>query len=110
MAEKGYEYIHSAWRQVSKRNLLSEVEISASTLKKWRLGGVKDNGEILLPKLIEDIHWSRVGSQKILYNIDLIKDFLHNQRNPEAHNRAIDLYLKSLPSSFEVASDLTREG
>jgi len=83
---------------VSKRVIKTELGISASTLKYWRLG---HDGQ--LPKLTEGVHWLRVGPRKILYNLELLRDFLHNQDNPAAHQRAINAYLESLASSRATA-------
>lgn len=75
---------------VGKKKLKSEViECSDDTLKDWRLSG----------KLIEGVHWTKLGPQKNLYNQPLIEDFLANQHDPAAHQRAIDLYLASLQSN-----------
>jgi len=84
----------SQYPLVSKRVIRSELDISFSTLKNWRLG---QNGHP--PRLIKGVHWLEIGSRKILYNIELIRDYLHNQDNWESHEIAIANYLKSLPSS-----------
>ena len=51
-------------------------------------------------KLIEGVHWIRVGNTQrvVRYNQSLLIDFLQNQQNPLAHERAIEAYLASLPS------------
>jgi hypothetical protein len=47
----------------------------------------------------EGIYWFRTpGSNRILYNVDLIRDFLANGECP-AHAKAVKRYLASLPSS-----------
>jgi hypothetical protein len=47
----------------------------------------------------EGIYWFRTpGSMKILYNVDLIRDWLANGDCP-SHQRAVKRYLASLPSS-----------
>jgi hypothetical protein len=83
---------------VSKRVIQTEFGISPSTLKYWRLG--RDGQP---PKLVEGVHWLRVGARKTLYNLELMRDFLHNQDNPDAHRLAITAYLESLPSSKATA-------
>jgi hypothetical protein len=50
-------------------------------------------------KLPEGIYWFRTpGSSKILYNLDLIRDWLANGDGP-AHQKSIERWLASLPSS-----------
>lgn len=86
------------YQLVSKRDIHAELGISSSCLKYWRLG--RDGQP---PKLTEGVHWLRVGPRKTLYNLELLRDFLHNQDNPDAHQRAITAYLESLPSSKATA-------
>jgi hypothetical protein len=55
----------------------------------------------LRPKLREKIYWFRLpGSSRILWNINLVRDWLVNGDCP-GHQRAIEAYLKSLPSSSQ---------
>jgi uncharacterized protein YbgA (DUF1722 family) len=69
--------------------------LSAHTLKVWRNGNGKTE-----PTLIEGIHWVRRSERAILYNVTLLEDWIVNHKtNPEAHQRAIDAYLRSLPSN-----------
>ncbi|MGB3310944.1 MAG: hypothetical protein WBG32_16550 [Nodosilinea sp.] len=42
--------------------------------------------------LIEGVHWVRVNSRCIRYNLELINDWLHNRHDPAAHQRAIEIY------------------
>ncbi|WP_228040979.1 hypothetical protein [Nodosilinea sp. LEGE 07088] len=49
--------------------------------------------------LIEGVHWVRVNSRCIRYNLELIKDWLHNRHDPAAHQRAIEIYQASLLSN-----------
>jgi len=76
-----------------KRQVMSAIAISDTTLKVWRLGT-----ETQSPKLIEGVHWVRNGRKQILYNVPLLQDFIANLGSPEAHERAIESYLESLPS------------
>jgi hypothetical protein len=41
----------------------------------------------------ENIHWFRINSRKIIYNLDLIQDWLENKNNPCQHNKNIIKYL-----------------
>jgi len=68
--------------------------ISSSTLKALRLGHLNRP-----PILTEGIHWVRLAEKNILFNIPLLEDFLANRSNPTAHQKAIEFYLRSLPSS-----------
>jgi tRNA(His) 5'-end guanylyltransferase len=74
---------------VSKRTVTEYLNLSNSTLKKYRLNG----------EWIEGIHWVRLNSRCIRYNLELIKDWLHNRENPKAHMRAISTYEKTLLSN-----------
>ena len=90
---------YSAYPIVPKTVISRELGISGSTLKNWRLGRVNSDGTRTLPKLVENIHWFAIGQRKILYNFELIRDYVHNIKQPQLHERAIDAYLASLPSS-----------
>ncbi|MEM1279434.1 MAG: hypothetical protein AAGG53_05280 [Cyanobacteria bacterium P01_H01_bin.152] len=74
---------------VSKRQASECLSLSGSTLKKYRLSG----------EWIEGIHWVRLNSRCVRYNLELLKDWLHNQGNPKAHMRAIEVYQQGLLSS-----------
>ncbi|BAY84753.1 hypothetical protein NIES267_42490 [Calothrix parasitica NIES-267] len=67
----------------------SRLNLSCATLKKYRLDGT----------WIEGTHWIKVNSRCVLYNLELIQDWLHNRYDPIAHHRAIDLYHASLASN-----------
>jgi hypothetical protein len=88
---------------VDKHTAASELGVSYSTLKVWRIGTVAPAGDTVPPKLQEGIHWRRHGLRKVTYNINLLQDWAANQDSPEAHQRAIDAYLASLPSSKAAA-------
>jgi hypothetical protein len=69
--------------------LVHEVGLSKSTFKRYRLQGLWQEG----------IHWRRLNSRTVLYNLPLILDWIANQHNPHVHQRAIENYLTSLPSN-----------
>lgn len=48
---------------------------------------------------IEGVHYSKLPSGEYRYNDLLLKDWLANQHDPIAHQRAIELYRASLPSN-----------
>lgn len=74
---------------VNKRQASECLSLSGSTLKKYRLNG----------EWIEGVHWVRINSRCVRYNLELIKDWLHNRDNPKAHMRAIETYQQSLLSN-----------
>ncbi|ABA22845.1 excisionase family protein [Anabaena sp. FACHB-709] len=74
---------------VSKRQLSEQIGLSSETFKRYRLKGIWEEG----------IHWQKINSRTTLYNITLILDWIANRDNPQAHQRAIDIYLQSLPSN-----------
>jgi hypothetical protein len=74
---------------VGKRELSKLTGLSGDTLKKYRLQGM----------LSENIHWIRINPKVVRYNVPLIKDWLQNINNPQAHQQAIEAYLATLLSS-----------
>ncbi|MEM6840064.1 MAG: hypothetical protein ACFB0G_19455 [Leptolyngbyaceae cyanobacterium] len=74
---------------VSKQEAIQSLKLSGTTLRRYRVQGV----------LIEGVHWVRVNSRCIRYNLELIKDWLHNRHDPAAHQRAIEIYQASLLSN-----------
>ncbi|MEO0373363.1 MAG: hypothetical protein AAF329_01810 [Cyanobacteria bacterium P01_A01_bin.17] len=73
----------------SKRQASECLNLSSSTLKKYRLNG----------EWVEGLHWVRINSRCVRYNLDLIQDWLHNRSDPSAHLRAIELYQRNLLSN-----------
>lgn len=74
---------------VSKQEATQSLKLSGTTLRRYRVQGL----------LIEGVHWVRVNSRCIRYNLELIKDWLHNRHDPAAHQRAIEIYQASLLSN-----------
>ncbi len=74
---------------VNKRTASERLNLSDSTLKKYRLHG----------DWIEGIHWVRINSRCVRYNLALIEDWLHNRGNPNAHQKAIQTYQQGLLSN-----------
>jgi hypothetical protein len=68
--------------------LTARTSLSTSTLFRLRRTGDWDEG----------IHYSIVRG-RVLYNFDLIQDWIANQHQPAQHERAIQHYLANLPSS-----------
>jgi len=78
----------------SKQEAIQALKLSGTTLRRYRVQGV----------LIEGIHWVRVNSRCIRYNLELIQDWLHNRHDPIAHQRAIHIYQSSLLSKQKKPS------
>jgi len=74
---------------VSKQEATQALKLSGTTLRRYRVQGL----------LIEGVHWVRVNSRCIRYNLELISDWLHNRHDPAAHQRAIEIYQASLLSN-----------
>ena len=45
---------------------------------------------------IQDVHWVRITTQNYLYNEELIRDWIANRNDPDAHLAAIEAYRRSL--------------
>ncbi|MTJ52661.1 hypothetical protein FJR38_08305 [Anabaena sp. UHCC 0253] len=82
---------NSQYYQFVTKQVASKLTgLSGDTLKRYRLQ----------KKLQKDIHWITLNSRVVRYNITLVLDWVQNHiSNPQAHLRAIDNYLASLPSS-----------
>jgi hypothetical protein len=74
---------------VTKQQAIEKLNIGTTTLKKYRNEGM----------WIEGLHWIKLNSRCIRYNLELIQDWIHNQEDPAAHQRAIDLYQARLLSN-----------
>ena len=73
---------------VNKRQASECLSLSSSTLKKYRLNG----------EWIEGVHWVRINSRCVRYNLELLKDWLQNRGSPKAHMQAIERYQEGLLS------------
>ncbi|MGF1672099.1 MAG: hypothetical protein HC815_41685 [Richelia sp. RM1_1_1] len=75
---------------IDKKVAAKLTGLSSDTLKRYRQKG----------KLQKDIHWVSVNSRVVRYNKTLLIDWIQNhQSNPQAHSKAVENYLSSLPSS-----------
>jgi CHAD domain-containing protein len=79
----------SEYEFVSPARLCQLLDISRSTCKRRRLEG----------SWIEGIHWVKLNSRTVRYNLPMLKDLLANQGSLVTHQRAIETYLGSLLSS-----------
>lgn len=73
-------------RLVGVREASHRVGLSPSTLKKYR----REN------RLIEGIHYFRIGKRKILYNLDLLLDMAVSCHTPEIHLKNCEAFLKKV--------------
>jgi tRNA(His) 5'-end guanylyltransferase len=76
------------FRFVDRKEVTFHLKMKATTLRKYRMNG----------GLIEGIHWIKFNSRCILYNLELLQDWVHNQNDQAAHQRAIARYQATLPS------------
>jgi hypothetical protein len=74
---------------VGKKQAAESLQMGSTTLKKYRLTGC----------WIEGIHWVKLNSRCVRYNLDLIQDWLQNQSDPAAHQKAIERYQANLLSN-----------
>jgi hypothetical protein len=84
-------------RFVGKGEATRCLNVSDTTLKRYRLQGL----------LMEGVHWVRLNSRCIRYNLDLLQDWVQNRDNPLAHQRAIDIYKAGLLSNRKPSGDRT---
>jgi hypothetical protein len=79
------------WAGLPTGEMYAQIGVSVDTLKYWRVSG-------LLPR---GLYWYTLpGSDRIIWIRDLVRDYLVNGNSP-AHQKAIEKYLSSLPSSAE---------
>lgn len=71
---------------LGERKMATAIGSSKEFLKKCRTQNV----------LVEGTHWVRLNS-RVMYNVPLLLDWIHNQSDPVAHERAIANYLANLP-------------
>ncbi|MEG3437800.1 hypothetical protein V0288_11785 [Pannus brasiliensis CCIBt3594] len=88
-------------RFVGKGEASRCLNLSDTTLKRYRLQGL----------LVEGIHWVRLNSRCIRYNLDLLQDWIQNRHDPKAHQKAIDIYQANLlanrePNESEVLANV----
>ncbi|MBD2060601.1 hypothetical protein H6F88_32165 [Oculatella sp. FACHB-28] len=82
---------------VDKQKASATLSLSGETLKRYRLQG----------EWIEGIHWVRINSRCVRYNLELIQDWFHNRHDPKAHMRAIEVYQSSLLSNQKKSTRKT---
>lgn len=50
-------------------------------------------------KIVENIHFVKVGTKTRLFNVELLRDRIANWHDDTAHQRGIHAYLSALPSN-----------
>ena len=83
---------------VDREQATKTLSLSAATLKRYRLEG----------EWIEGIHWTRINSRCVRYNLELIQDWFHNRHDPPAHWRAIEVYQSTLLSNQKKSTKKTK--
>jgi hypothetical protein len=73
---------------ITKKEACALLKVSGRTLARYR-------DETLMDR----IHFSRISKQKILYNQELLLDWIPNRYDWATHLRAIELYQASLASN-----------
>jgi len=68
-------------------DMAEQLGISVSCLKRWR------------PEMIEGVHYSMVNLRVTLYNVEMVLDWIANRHDPQAHQQAVERYVKALPSN-----------
>lgn len=86
------QYTSDIW--VDKHIAARITGLSIHTLKKLRGDKAHEAN-----RLTEGIHFVRYGTHCVRYNAELLRDYAATRSDPEAHKRAIELYLASLPSN-----------
>lgn len=74
---------------LTAKPLAMTIGVSIVTIARWRKAG----------QLEEGIHYFQTSPTTILYNLELIYDWIANKHQPELHERAIENFLAALPSS-----------
>lgn len=72
--------------------------VSRDTLKTWRLGDRRGKPATLK----EGVHWVRLGPKATRYNVAMMRDYMATRHAPELHAKAIEAFLRALPSSKAV--------
>ena len=80
---------------VNKQGACQYLKLSETTLKRYRLQGL----------LIEGIHWVRLNSRCIRYNLDLLQDWMRNRHDPSTHQRAIEVYQANLLNNQSISQN-----
>jgi Putative excisionase (DUF1233) len=72
---------------VTAKEITAITAIAPSTLRRLRQ-----------TEWVEGAHFCVLGYSSIIYNAELIRDWIANKHQPELHEQAIQSYLSNLPS------------
>lgn len=82
--------MNSMWRRGKFSQLRQVVPYGKSKIQQLVSSGAWKEG----------LHFVTDHSGDRLYNLDLLADWVTNINDPSAHDRAIELYVSSLPSNL----------
>jgi hypothetical protein len=83
------------WAFIPSGAMCQQLGVSTDTLKDWRVAGILKFG----------LYYTHLpNTSRILWNRDLVRDWLVHGDSP-THQRAIEKYLKSLPSHSDYKPD-----
>jgi hypothetical protein len=82
------------WAFIPNGEMCLQLGVSVDTLKDWRVAGVLKKG----------IYWTNFPHipSRTFWNRDLVRDWFVNGNTP-AHQKAIEKYLASLPTSDDYS-------
>lgn len=90
--------LEATW--VDKRHLAKAISLSPELFKLLRLGRKgRDGKPDTHPVWVEGVHYQKIGTRKILYNLQLIENWVATRHSPREHELVIEQYLKSLPQN-----------
>ncbi len=75
--------MHKDYELTDKHEVKAFLGVEDSTLRRYRE-----------KHWIEGVHWFRINSRTVRYNLDLIKNWVENRHDSAAHQRAIAQYLR----------------
>jgi hypothetical protein len=82
---------------VDGATMAAMLGVSTDQLKNWRLGR-----EGRPATLKEGVHWVRLGPKATRYNVAMMRDYMATRHAPKLHAKAIEAFLRALPSSKAV--------
>jgi hypothetical protein len=83
----------------NKRLACARLSLSGTTLKRYRTERV----------WIEGIHWVRLNSRCVRYNLEMVQDWLQNRHDPAVHWRNVEMYQAQLLSNQNAKKTKKRQ-
>jgi predicted site-specific integrase-resolvase len=74
---------------LTEQELAERLRLSVDTLQRYRRDGVLQRG----------VHWQKLRGGEVRYNEELINDWWANLHDPDAHQRAIEVWQSQLLSN-----------